>query len=57
MEELILACLAKDPRRRPASAMSVLARLPGSTILAEALAEGKTPSPDLVAVCGGSGKL
>ena len=57
LEELILACLSRERERRPSSAMAVLARLPGSTVLADAMARGQTPSPELVAICGGSGRL
>jgi serine/threonine-protein kinase len=37
---------------RPASALEVAASLPGGDPLAEALAAGETPSPDLVAAAG-----
>jgi predicted Ser/Thr protein kinase len=49
VERTILRCLEPDPRRRPASALEVAASLPGGDPLAEALAAGETPSPDLVA--------
>ena len=57
MEELILVCLSREKERRPGSALAVLARLPGSAVLADAVASGETPSPELVAACGGPGKL
>ena len=41
-----------DPAKRPASALSVAAALPGSDPLAAALAAGETPSPELVAAAG-----
>jgi serine/threonine-protein kinase len=49
VERTILRCLEPDPRMRPASALEVAALLPGGDPLAEALAAGETPSPDLVA--------
>jgi serine/threonine-protein kinase len=42
-------CLELDPRDRPASALAVAAALPGGNRLAEALAAGVTPSPQMVA--------
>ena len=52
VEGVILRCLAPDPRARPASAFGVLAALPGGDPLAEALAAGETPSPEMVAASG-----
>jgi serine/threonine-protein kinase len=54
VERAILACLEKDPRRRPASALVVSALLTGSDPLEAAIAAGETPSPDLVAAAGES---
>jgi serine/threonine-protein kinase len=45
----------KDPTLRPTSALSVAAALPGGDPLAEALAAGETPSPEMVADAGGEG--
>jgi serine/threonine-protein kinase len=42
-------CIELDPRDRPVSALAVAAALPGGTPLAEALAAGVTPSPQMVA--------
>jgi hypothetical protein len=49
IERVLLACLEADPAARPRSALSVLAALPGGDPLAEALALGQTPPPELVA--------
>ena len=52
IERTILRCLEPDPRLRPASALEVAGSLPGGDPLAEALAAGETPSPELVAAAG-----
>ena len=52
VERAILRCLEPDPKLRPASALDVSAALPGGDPLAEALAAGITPSPDIVAASG-----
>jgi hypothetical protein len=55
VERVILRCLEADPARRPASALSVAAALPGGDPLAAALAAGETPSPEMVAEAGDKG--
>lgn len=57
VERAILRCLEKDPSRRPASAATVAAALPGGDPLAAAIAAGETPSPELVAASGEEGTL
>jgi len=52
VESVVLRCLAPDPRTRPVSALALLASLPGGDPLAEALAAGETPSPEMVAAAG-----
>ena len=52
IERAILRCLEADPARRPRSALSVAASLPGGDPLAAALAAGETPSPEMVAAAG-----
>ena len=54
---MVLRCLERDPLRRPASAMAVLAALPGGDPLAAALAAGETPTPEMVAAAGGTGAV
>jgi eukaryotic-like serine/threonine-protein kinase len=55
VERVILRCLETDASRRPSSALSVAAALPGGDPLAAALAAGETPSPEMVAEAGGAG--
>jgi serine/threonine-protein kinase len=57
IERAILRCVEKDPARRPASALAVAAMLPGADALADALAAGETPSPELLAAAGESEAL
>jgi serine/threonine-protein kinase len=52
VDKVIRRCLDPDPTKRPASALSVLAALPGGDPLAAALAAGETPSPEMVAAAG-----
>jgi hypothetical protein len=52
LERSILRCLEPDPKLRPSSALEVAASLPGGDPLAEALAAGETPSPEMVAAAG-----
>ncbi len=52
VEKVVRACLNPDAAKRPASALSVAAALPGGDPLAAALAAGETPSPELVAAAG-----
>jgi eukaryotic-like serine/threonine-protein kinase len=55
VERVILRCLDPEPARRPASALSVAAALPGGDPLAAVLAAGETPSPEMVAEAGDEG--
>ncbi|MGD8376461.1 MAG: serine/threonine-protein kinase [Acidobacteriota bacterium] len=57
VERVILRCLEPEPARRPASALTVAAALPGGDPLAAALAAGETPSPEMVAEAGDAGGL
>jgi hypothetical protein len=54
IERVILRCLERDPDKRPASAITVAASLPGADPLAAALAAGETPSPELLVAAGES---
>ncbi|MCE9560885.1 MAG: serine/threonine protein kinase [Planctomycetes bacterium] len=56
-ERTINRCLALNPDERPQSAAAVLADLPGGDPLAEAVAAGVTPSPQVVAAAGIKGTL
>jgi hypothetical protein len=52
VERLILRCLKRDPRARPASVAQLAAALPGGDPLAAAIAAGETPSPELLIASG-----
>jgi serine/threonine protein kinase len=52
IERAILRCLEPDPQLRPASALTISGALPGGDPLAEALAAGETPSPEMIATAG-----
>jgi serine/threonine-protein kinase len=54
IERAILRCLEKDPEKRPASALTIAASLPGADPIAAALAAGETPSPELLVAAGES---
>jgi len=57
IERPILRCLEKNPHDRPRGALQVAKSLPGGDPLAEALAAGEIPSPDMVAAAGGEGTI
>ena len=56
VERAILRCLAADPQQRPSSAKAVARSLPIAGLLDAAVAAGYTPSPELVAEAGESGR-
>jgi serine/threonine-protein kinase len=57
IERAILRCVDPDPAKRPSSAASLAAALPGGDPLGMAMAAGETPSPEMVAHAGGEGAL
>src|SRR5262245_30784170 len=57
IEKVIQRCLDSNPARRPSSALDVARALPGGDPLAEALAAGETPSPEMVAASEDAGAL
>ena len=52
IERVIARCLEPDAAKRPQSALALARMLPGGDPLAEALAAGDTPSPEMVAASG-----
>src|SRR5215467_14608579 len=52
VERLVMRCLERDPRQRPASVAQLAAALPGGDPLAATIAAGETPSPELIAASG-----
>ena len=54
---IINACLEEDPAARPPTVLSVAAILPGGDPLAAAVAEGRVPSPAMVASAAKHGAL
>ncbi|MGH9594583.1 MAG: protein kinase domain-containing protein, partial [Bryobacteraceae bacterium] len=57
VEKVIQRCLDPNPAKRPQSALDVARALPGGDPLAEALAAGDTPSPEMVAASEDTGAL
>jgi len=57
VENVIQRCLDPNPAKRPATALDVARGLPGGDPLAEALAAGDTPSPEMVAASEDTGAL
>jgi serine/threonine-protein kinase len=57
VERVILRCLERESRNRPASVAQVAAALPGGDPLAAAIAAGETPSPEMVAAAPKKGSL
>ncbi len=57
VQRVILRRLEKEPSDRPRSVHAVAAALPGGDPLAAALAAGETPSPEMVAAAGDTGRL
>jgi eukaryotic-like serine/threonine-protein kinase len=57
LEQIILRALDPDPSRRPSSAIVFSAALPGGDLLEAALEAGQTPSPELVASAGETGRV
>jgi serine/threonine-protein kinase len=53
IDRVIMRCLDPDPDVRPGSVVAIAAALPGTDLLAAAIAAGETPSPELVAASGG----
>jgi hypothetical protein len=57
VDALVARCLCRDPLRRPADALEVLAALFGGDRLRAAVDAGQTPSPEAVASAGPAGAL
>jgi serine/threonine-protein kinase len=57
IEKVIQRCVDPNPAKRFASALDVARALPGGDPLAEALAAGETPSPQMVAASEDAGVL
>jgi serine/threonine protein kinase len=57
IDNIVLACLEKDPSRRPLSALHMAAVFSGGDPLTLAIAEGKTPSPEMVAGASKEGSI
>jgi tRNA A-37 threonylcarbamoyl transferase component Bud32 len=57
IDKVIRQCLEIEPSLRPKSAHAVAGRLPKGDPLAAAIAEGRTPSPEIVANAGAEGSL
>ena len=56
VDAVIQRCLEPSPEKRPSTVINVLASLPGGDPLRAALAAGETPSPEMVADAGESGR-
>jgi serine/threonine-protein kinase len=57
MERVIARCLEPDAAKRPQSVLALARMLPGGDPMAEALAAGDTPSPEMVAASEDTGAL
>ncbi|MCC6228712.1 MAG: protein kinase [Phycisphaerales bacterium] len=57
IERVILRCLERDPDRRPGSALAIAAALAGGEAMADVIAAGETPTPEMVAASGERGSL
>jgi hypothetical protein len=57
IEAVIMQCLARDPKERPTSALTVLTTLSGGDPMTAALIAGQTPSPSAVAASPVSGAI
>ncbi|MEO8573312.1 MAG: serine/threonine-protein kinase [Pyrinomonadaceae bacterium] len=57
VESVIAACIEKDPKDRPESALHVAMALPGGNPMQMALDAGKTPTPEMIAASPKKGAL